>query len=170
METGHDDLLNNDDENNDEKTGIPPRMVSAPSAPARQEAQGHAVTHLPYRSWCPFCVGGKSKSSPHKRGIDHSEDGIPVVSFDYCFMGKREATDMSNVTILVGRDRKSLCYAVIPVPQKGVDPDEYAVRRGLRFLESLLQSCCPEVRSGSVVVQGVLQYEGLQGRRHANND
>ena len=131
------DDVKHDDETADDNHGVPPRMLSAPSAPSRQEAQEHAITHLPFRSWCPFCVRGKSKSSPHKRNVSHDEDGVPVVSFDYCFMGDREATDLSNVTILVGRDRRSRCYMVVPVPQKGVDPDEYSVRRGLRYLEFL---------------------------------
>ena len=35
------------------------------------------------------------------------------------------------------RDDRSRCYASIAVPQKGVDPEEYATRRCLRFLEFL---------------------------------
>ena len=119
MQAQPDDILNNDDENDTEdKTSMPPRMLSSPSMPSRQEIQEHNVTHIPFRSWCPFCVAGKSKCAPHKRGIDHSDDAVPLVAFDYCFMGDRAETDADNITILVARDRKSRCYAVIPVPQK----------------------------------------------------
>ena len=138
MVPGKDDLLmNEEDENPDENENVPPRMFASPTAPSRQEAQEHAITHLPFRSWCPFCLMGKAKCSPHRRGIDHSDDAIPMVAFDYCFMGETEQPDMDNIKILVGRDRKSRCYAVIPVPQKGVDHDQYAVKRGLRFLDFL---------------------------------
>ena len=41
------------------------------------------------------------------------------------------------VKILVARDARSRCYGVIAVPQKGLDPDEYVTRRGLKFLDFL---------------------------------
>ena len=37
----------------------------------------------------------------------------------------------------MGRDAKSRVYCAIPVPQKGDDADEYAVRPCLRFLDFL---------------------------------
>lgn len=138
MNVGYDKIMANDDEDGfDYNTNVPPKMLTAPSAPSRQEAQEHAITHLPYSSWCPFCVRRKVNCSPHRRGIDHSEDTVPMMAFDYCFMGDRDASDVDNIKILVGRGRKSRCYAVIPVPQKGVDHNGYAVRRGLRFRDFL---------------------------------
>ena len=83
-----DEILTNDDDEN-EHGNVPPRMLTSPSMPSRQEVQEHSITHLPYRSWCPYCVMGKMKASPHKRGVDHTDDAIPTVSFDYCFMGEK---------------------------------------------------------------------------------
>ena len=31
-----------------------PRVLAAPSPPSTQEALEHMMTHLPFRSWCPF--------------------------------------------------------------------------------------------------------------------
>ena len=81
---------------------------------------------------------------------------VPVVSFDYAVLGDRESpmtsgqdeakkdeckeddADVKQATqLLVGCDAKSRVCRAIPVPQKGVDQDEWAVREGLRFLEVL---------------------------------
>ena len=115
------DLLVNEDGEVYESTH--PRMLSAPSPPSKQEAQEHALTHLPFRSWCPFCVKGKSKASPHLVGHDCAEKTVPLVAFDYCFMGDRADTEHDNINILAGRDSVSRCYAVVPVPAKGVAPE-----------------------------------------------
>ena len=44
----------------------------APREPSRAEREEHNLTHLPYRSWCPFCVAGKAHSAPHK--LSESEE------------------------------------------------------------------------------------------------
>ena len=72
-------MFNDDEEPNDAEQ---PRMLTAPSPPSRQEALEHAMTHLPYRNWCPFCVRGKAKAHPHRSVIDKSDHEIPTVAFD----------------------------------------------------------------------------------------
>ena len=68
MMVGKDDLIMNNNED-DENTVVPPRTLSAPAAPSRQEAEEHAVTHLPFRSWCPFLHTRQSKEpTPQERG------------------------------------------------------------------------------------------------------
>ena len=42
-----------------------------------------------------------------------------------------------HVKILAARDAKSRCYGVFAIPQKGLDPEEYATRRGLRVFDFL---------------------------------
>ena len=51
--------------------------------PSNDEVDEHMLTHLPFRSWCPHCVRGKSKGKPHKRkdeeeGTTHSGTGLHV--------------------------------------------------------------------------------------------
>ena len=137
MKPNRDEIMTNEDDDNDDKSHMPPRMLTYPSMPSRQEVQEHNITHLPFRSWCPFCVAGKATCAPHRRGVGHNDDAVPLVAFDDCFMGERDENETDNITIMVGRDRKSRCYATIPVPQKGIDPMQYAVRRGLKFLDFL---------------------------------
>ena len=125
-----------------------PRMMRAPCAPSRQERAEHDISHCPFRVWCEKCVAGKSHAKAHFIGKAGSPDGeVPLVAFDYAFMSNNKSAEKqgddkereasAQVKILVGRDRKSKCYAAIPVPCKGVDEGEYATRRVLRFLDFL---------------------------------
>ena len=64
-----------------------PRAMKAPSPPSRQEALEHRILHCPFRAWCPECVAGKSKCNPHLTSNRDTEQSVPVVAFDYAFMG-----------------------------------------------------------------------------------
>ena len=141
---------------NDSDESVKPKMISAPSPPSRQEVLEHNITHLPFRCWCKHCVMGKAKADGHITTGSMAASEVPVVSLDYAFLGDKESAmtsgqdeakkdeyeedvaDVKQVTkILVGRDAKSRVCTAIPVPQKGIDQDEWAVREGLRFLELL---------------------------------
>ena len=53
--------------------------------PSKDEWDEHMRTHLPFRKWCPFCVKGRSKNSPHAGIIKSDEDlakEVPVISID----------------------------------------------------------------------------------------
>ena len=67
---------------------------------------------------------------------------VPTCSVDYCVVGERGGMEHGNFTILAGRDDRSRCNASIAVPQKGVDAEEYATRRCLRFLEFDINVFC----------------------------
>ena len=72
---------------------------------------------------------------------------MPIVGFDYAFISDRAAVepdedqedqgevDDTIIKVLIGHDSRSRACTAIPVPQKGVDPDEYAVRRSLKYLD-----------------------------------
>ena len=77
---------------------------------------------------------------------------IPVVAFDYAFLPDRtgkiveeeEAIDQDVseadggiIKTLVGHDSKPKCCTAIPIPQHGIDADEWAVRETLKFLDFL---------------------------------
>ena len=64
--------LEADEEGMDEFTGRnnqgeTPKIIPDTSAPAEQEIAEHMVTHIPFRSWCPFCVMGKAHIRPHQK-------------------------------------------------------------------------------------------------------
>ena len=43
-----------------------PSCVKASDKPAEAEVREHVLAHLPFRSWCPYCVG-KARTSKHVR-------------------------------------------------------------------------------------------------------
>ena len=118
-----------------------PTVRRPPMMPSRQEVLEHYVTHIPFRSWCAHCVAGKCKSKPHFQKREEEESDVPLIAFDYAFMSETYTEDgaeeKADLKILVGRDRKSKVPIAISVPSKGIDADEYAVRRILRYLNFL---------------------------------
>lgn len=72
-----------------------------------------------------------------------------AVGFDYAFISDRAGAkpdedqedqgkvDDVIIKVLVGHDSRSKACTAIPVQQKGIDPDEYAVRESLRYLDFL---------------------------------
>ena len=59
----------------------------------------HRLAHLPYRSWCLFCVKGSGRETAHSRIKDARRD-VPLVMMDYCFVGL-EKEPGNTATILV---------------------------------------------------------------------
>ena len=51
-------------------------------APTPKQVEEHNVTHLPFRSWCPYCVTGKAQDRPHKKSENQNEKQIPEIVFD----------------------------------------------------------------------------------------
>ena len=39
--------------------------LTLPSTPTEEERVQHFLTHLPFRSWCSYCVKRKAKDEPH---------------------------------------------------------------------------------------------------------
>ena len=116
--------------------GTPAKVIRSPSAPSRQEVLEHSITHFPFRSWCVHCVKGKCKSSKHSSTGGAEESAVPIVGFDYAFLSDRDSKisdddgDTENVSsgvmkVLIAHDSKSNTCAAIPVPQKGIDQEEW---------------------------------------------
>ena len=49
-----------EDEEEDNDEAIIPRAVPEVKQPTQQERDEHELLHMPFRSWCPHCVAGKS--------------------------------------------------------------------------------------------------------------
>ena len=109
---------------------VKPNLLNAPYSPSRQERMEHEVTHLPFRSWCEHCVRGKSNSRGHYKHSDEPSS-VPVIGFDYAFLSKENTEDdgKDEVKTLAAKYMKSKCIFAIPVPQKGIDPEDYAIRQ-----------------------------------------
>ena len=93
-------------ENDHEHGSVKPHTLVAPSPPSKQKAQEHSITHLPYMSWCPFCVKGKAKASPHRLGMGDENPSVPMVAFDYCFMKEHGDNDNDGKDDVTGNPAK----------------------------------------------------------------
>ena len=62
-----------------------PKALPEVYEPSAEELARHSLTHLPYRRWCEYCVGGRWAGERHGRG---PECRIPVISFDYLLITK----------------------------------------------------------------------------------
>ena len=60
----------------------PAKHVADPGAPTNKQVEEHRETHIPFRSWCKWCVLGRG------RGVQHRKAGtstVPVIGADYFF-------------------------------------------------------------------------------------
>jgi hypothetical protein len=60
------------------------RKMANPLLPTASEVEEHRLTHLPFRSWCPFCIKGRGVERSHFRA-ERDEDALGEVHLDYCF-------------------------------------------------------------------------------------
>ena len=61
-------------------TAVP---LPAPKEPTAAERERHMITHLPYASWCPYCISGRRPNCQHRRVIN--EQSLPTLHADYGF-------------------------------------------------------------------------------------
>ena len=117
------------------------KVAPSPYAPSRQQRAEHNVAHRPFKSWCTHCVAGKCKSTSHsiKTGKNDQSD-LPNIGVDYAFMsdkGDQAGTKIGEIKIIAIKDDKSKYTSAVPVPQRGIDGDEWSVRRLIQCLEFL---------------------------------
>ena len=108
-----------------------PRPRKAPSSPSAEEVAAHRMTgHAVYRSWCRDCVQGRGRNAPHRATLVRNEPELPVISFDYGFLGaKEQGQDATceregHAPVLVYHDSHSNGIYGHLVPHKGVDYPE----------------------------------------------
>ena len=78
------------------------RWTRPPIEPTDSERKSHELTHLPFRSWCRFCVAGRARADPHfVREPEYG--GVPSFSADYFFIDNDAAE--SNLTCIAVRER-----------------------------------------------------------------
>ena len=92
------------------------RWKRGTAKPSAEEVRRHMISHWPFRSWCEFCVKGKSKDAGHYQVHRSDWEEEPVFSWDYMYMKTKlsgnaseeqlaAGTDLGNRPILVGKDR-----------------------------------------------------------------
>ena len=160
---------------------LKPKTLPTPYTPSKQERLEHELTHVPFRSWCPHCVGGKAVAMGHygRRSEVEDERRIPVIGLDYAFLQKSdnqddgEKVEIGEVTTLVMKDQRSRCVFPVPVPQKGVDPEEYSVRQVLKVLDyvgySEVALKCDQEPALAKVIDSVKIHRGAGTQTNVEN-
>ena len=120
------------------------KSMRDPGNPTLEELEEHRTSHLPYRSWCRWCVLGRGRGRRH---VAASASEIPIIGIDYFFITDGgvnsrkelaenpvftadEAIDEARQTgqvvkcILV-RDHSSKAIVAHVVPCKGRDEEGY---------------------------------------------
>ena len=107
-----------------------PVGIPSPSQPTAIEVALHWLTHLPYRSWCKWCVSAKRQNAPHHNLPNHSRE-VPLLVADYCYV--RDARDEDLLTCFVGRLYPSKAIFASACDQKGAD--DPVVKRLSNFIK-----------------------------------
>ena len=117
------------------------KALRSPPPPTRREIEEHALSHIPFRAWCPHCMRGKARSGPRNRVKDKHEQEFSTVSLDYWFMGagsteaeQQEAEKKGQTPILVMHDSHTRADAIV-CPEKG--PEPLVVRKAVEILDLL---------------------------------
>jgi hypothetical protein len=127
----------------------PIKKAVDPGKPTDSQIEEHRLTHLPYRSWCRWCVLGRGRGLQHRA---RTTSLIPIIGMDYFFLTSagvvlREELKMSDEELVEARQRGEVakclvvrCYASKAVfghviPCKGLDEDGIVVDRILQNLE-----------------------------------
>ena len=61
----------------------PVKMATDPGKPTERQVEEHRRTHLPYRSWCRWCVLGRGRGLQHRARLGSI---VPIVGIDYFFL------------------------------------------------------------------------------------
>ena len=102
----------------EEEEARAPKRARDPAQPTRAEWEAHQANHLPYRSWCRYCVEGRLSNPPHhQKAAGAEEPALPEVHMDYAFVRREGEAD--TTTILVVKHRQSRAIRCWVVPRKG---------------------------------------------------
>ena len=98
-----------------------PNIRDISKEPTDKEIEEHYMHHSEFRQWCPHCVKGKAVSYGSRRKKD-SDDGLPMISIDYMFMGDQQGREEEKgMPTLVMKDRRTKVLWARVVPAKGVN-------------------------------------------------
>jgi thiol-disulfide isomerase/thioredoxin len=126
--------------------GKPIKILRGPMRPTKLEYEEHQHSHIPFRSWCPHCMRGKSKASGHRMSTQVREK--PILSLDYAFLGvskgasreerlqlEAEAVDAGHTPTLVMFDSESRSIYAYAATRKGYN--EHLCRQIVHDLDNL---------------------------------
>merc|ERR1711923_132205 len=59
-------------------------FLKCPGQPSAQEEEDHRCSHIPFRSWCRYCMMGRGLGTPHLSS--QGQSSIPRVGLDYFYI------------------------------------------------------------------------------------
>ena len=101
---------------------VVPKQLRRPNQPTQKQIDDHRrASHIPYRSWCKWCVEGRGLHDHHQSGVeqDKLDKCIPCVSTDYLFIGDQKTAAGHN-PILGTYDNGTDTIKVYNTKRKGV--------------------------------------------------
>ena len=75
-----------------------------------KEQQGHNLTHLLYRNWCPICAQGKGRQDNHKK----QQARQPVIQVDFAYIKSQQEPKTIPVLTAVGVTTQLCVAAMVP--------------------------------------------------------
>ena len=90
----------------------------------------HALTHMPYRSWCPICVKAKGNQDVYKQ----QQSKQPVIEIDFAYL--KTSTDEQSLAVLTAVDVQSQLCMALAVPDKAMQHDYI-----IKSLSSFILEC-----------------------------
>ena len=109
--------LNNVDEDMGLEEGNEAKGVRKPYEPKQEEIDEHMLTHVPYRSWCKYCVKARGRADAHK-SQERDDRGVTTVHMDYAYLNEDDERSERR-PILVMKDEASGKIIANMVPKKG---------------------------------------------------
>ena len=127
----------------------PVKVATDPGRPTERQIEEHRMTHIPFRSWCRWCVLGRGRGLQHRA---RPGSLIPVIGIDYYFLTSsgvklKEELKMDDEQIDAARQRGELAKCIVVrcyvsksvfghvIPRKGLDEDGIVVDKILQDLE-----------------------------------
>ena len=98
-------------------TVVTARVLATPRTPTKAERQEHDVSHVPYRTWCRFCVMGRGLERRHLTQSGDRDSDRPRVFADHGYLSG------DSTPLLVAKDRRTgMTFAAAVSMKGGGDP------------------------------------------------
>ena len=109
-----------------------PRVPRPVVGPSKQEWTAHQAVHLPFQTWCRWCVMSRSKERPHRTVSQQHLGPVPLIEIDYSFI-KMTPSERVRTVLLASYVQTGYGFAMVVKGKGGEDPQ--SARMLLRFLE-----------------------------------
>ena len=108
--------------------GNGPKILRKPTLPSKEEQAAHSALHVPFASWCRFCVANRAKDLPHRKQHYEGEREVPLVQLDFSFP-KMLPTEKAVPCLVVYYVQKSAGMAMQLQTKRGTDSDSEVFAR-----------------------------------------